>query len=169
MIRHSLGVLFWSFIGLVVFVNLFQISGALLPFEDTGWFKQDVSNTYFGFTSLFNFTTSLGSNVGLQNGLSVIGSGFSLIKYFTIDSLIGIFTNAKNLSYSGNLLDVVYLLTSILKFLFDGILGMVVYPFALVIILIGVIMYAWSFLSVLFQFLLGYYNATIPVSVILMA
>ena len=76
MVRHFLGVLFWSFISVVVFINLFQYSGAVLPFND--YFNSNnvnLSSSYFGFSSFFTLLQTIGNDIGITTGLNIMNQG----------------------------------------------------------------------------------------------
>ena len=160
MVRHFLGALFWSFIGLVVFVNLFQFSGAELPFE-MPWGEYELPpDSVFGFTSIFNFMHTLADDELVNTGLSWIRTGSSLIKQFTVDEVVSMFVNVRNAPDGLNWL---MLLASILTILVFGLIYPLIDFVAVFIILLGVLMFLWQIVSIFLKFLLGYYNY-VPIS-----
>lgn len=164
MVRHFLGVMFWSFISFVVFVNLFQFSGAVLPFEDVGGVQVNTfNNSVFGFSSLFTFVQTIGSDDYIKIGLNTFSTGFSIIKMFSIDDLVGFFSNMVEAANTGNGgLVILYLIANIFTLLKDVLVLPLVAVVAVFIMLVGLILFIWQLITIFFRFTLGYYN--IPLS-----
>lgn len=160
MVRHFVGALFFAFIGLALFVNLFQFSGAQVPFEMVMSSYEYDENSVFGFTSLFRFITTISDDPMLSTGLDWIKQGTSIFQKFSVDQVVSLFVNTRNAQPG------VTILVAVFQILATGISGLILpfaYLYALVVIILGVFMFLWQFVAIFCKFLLGYYNY-VPVS-----
>lgn len=163
MVRHFLGTLFFGFIVFALFVNLYQFSGALMPFEMNGISSQvPASDSIFGFTSIFNFITDLSSSTDIQAAIKCITAGVKVIQWFTIDKVVDVFESATSLVKPTGI-DALKLFISFIGVFFWGLLTPFTFLFGAVAILIGVFLFAWQLVAILVRFLYGYYNY-VPVS-----
>ena len=87
MTRHFLHVFFGIFIEVTLFINLYIFSGATSAFFNDTWSGVDVSNTYFGFSSIIKWFQDLGSNKALDAANEYLNISIKVVKTMSIDWL----------------------------------------------------------------------------------
>lgn len=163
MIRHFLGLIFCSFIAQVIFINLFQYSGALMPFQsDFGPSHFDTQNTYFGFSSLILFIQTVSSDNGITTGISAITTGINIIQRFSVNSIVSLFDSI----YNAGSLDIgssfAFIFSNLLRVVFDFIVGPIMWAVGLMIIIFGLLLFLWQLFSFIIFFIIGKFNMDFP-------
>lgn len=160
MIRHFLGALFWSLVTLMIFINVFQFSGAVNPFE--GYWNDyglDATNSYFGFSSLIGFFTDLGDNSTTENSLHLLGVSVKLVATLSIDTLVYTFNTMSDNFNNPNFFEGILLIFVLVFVFFTEFLVLPVYLVGFVLVLIVVVLnFLFTFVTYLFKLMGGYYN-----------
>lgn len=158
MIWHFLKLTFFGTISLIIFVNVWQYSGAILPFDSA--LENDFNNnTFFGFSSIFTFMSNIGNDKDIANGFLIIKTGIGMIQDWSIDHIVSTFNGIRtHLDAGNNWFAIVEVVVGFIWIFIDSIIMPFITIFSLIIIIIGIVLFAFSFLSVFAKFLLGGYN-----------
>lgn len=156
MVKRFLLILFDVFIGFVVFVSLFQFSAAHLNLG--GLENQFNSDNYFGFYSLFSFTSDLGNNTEFVDAWDDAISWFTQVISWLTKNIQNSWNSAINSASSNNIfqqaidgIKLLFLLLSSPVVLVVGLLGFIGYVFR----------FLWIVVTMFAKLLTGYYNIPI--------
>ena len=163
MVWRFLSCFFWFSLSLILFVNLFQYSGATLPFGNELGFEGNYENTVFGFSSIFTFVETIGSDKNIDNALTIFKTAVGIVQKFSIDEIVLKLEELQNVGH-----DFGKTIVAMITFIFTLFIDILVLPFvvviSLVLIIISIIMFAFNLLEILAKFLLGGYNLPINTS-----
>ena len=161
MVRHFLGTLFFSFIFVVIFVNLFQFSGATPPFEVYGSVVDDVPVQFrgiFGFTSIFTFVEEIGTNKNIALALDWFNWGVKLVQKYSIDQFSSLYSDMRDVDINNVALVISLLINSVTNIMFYGLVLPIVFITGAFMIFLSIVMFLWEIIGILVLFLLGKYN-----------
>lgn len=164
MIKHFLIMFFSAFIAQVIFINLFQFSGAILPFD----YDPDIiipvntNTSLFGFSSLLTFAETISHDTYINIGIQAIGKGVSMLQHFSIDSIVELFEFIYDADFSkGDGLVILTLIQTIVRILRDMIIAPLTWSAAILVIAMGVLIFLWQMITILCFLISGRYNMPI--------
>lgn len=159
MIRHTLGIFFTSFIGICIFVNLYQFSGAIMPFElpfDSN--PTDYQHSFFGISSIITFFQNLGNDSGISTAIAFMNTGIKVTQTFSVDTIVQVFDNINEIIKSNPALLVVYIVAAIFNIIKDILMLPIAGIVTIICLFVGLFTFIWQLLTYFFKFVVGYYN-----------